>query len=33
MTIVEVVYDDYALVLTIMTKEEVSEAFIAVYSE
>ncbi|XP_033933067.1 lipocalin-like isoform X1 [Pseudochaenichthys georgianus] len=32
MTIVEVVYDDYALVLIIVTKEEVSEAFIAVYS-
>ncbi|KAI4806495.1 hypothetical protein KUCAC02_017319 [Chaenocephalus aceratus] len=32
LTIVEVVYDDYALVLTIMTKEEVSEAFLVVYS-
>ncbi|KAK5877445.1 hypothetical protein CesoFtcFv8_024948 [Champsocephalus esox] len=32
MTIVEVVYDDYALVLTIKTKEEVSEASVAVYS-
>ncbi|XP_034058208.1 lipocalin-like [Gymnodraco acuticeps] len=32
MTFVEVVYDDYALVHTIKTKEEVSEAFITVYS-
>ncbi|KAI4806644.1 hypothetical protein KUCAC02_017461, partial [Chaenocephalus aceratus] len=32
MTIVEVVYDDYALMVTIKTKEEVSEASIAVYS-
>ncbi|KAI4806645.1 hypothetical protein KUCAC02_017462 [Chaenocephalus aceratus] len=31
-TIVEVVYDDYALVHIIKTKKEVSEAFIAVYS-
>ncbi|KAI4792292.1 hypothetical protein KUCAC02_033473 [Chaenocephalus aceratus] len=31
-TIVEVVYDDYALVHIIKTKEEVSEASVAVYS-
>ncbi|KAK5898402.1 hypothetical protein CgunFtcFv8_015823 [Champsocephalus gunnari] len=32
LTVVEVVYDDYALVLIIKTKEEVSEAFVEVYS-
>ncbi|KAI4791332.1 hypothetical protein KUCAC02_034066 [Chaenocephalus aceratus] len=32
MTIVEVVNDDYVLVHTIKTKEEVSEASVAVYS-
>ncbi|KAK5898400.1 hypothetical protein CgunFtcFv8_015821 [Champsocephalus gunnari] len=32
MTIVEVVYDDYALMLTSKTKEEKSEASIVVYS-
>ncbi|KAK5898396.1 hypothetical protein CgunFtcFv8_015817 [Champsocephalus gunnari] len=32
LTIVEVVYDDYALMLTSKTMEEVSEAFVVVYS-
>ena len=33
MTIVDVVYNDYALVHTVKTKEGVSEASMAVYSE